>query len=68
MLTEEETARMHEMCNELEKIADTKDPERALAVYRLRALANSTGDEWERLVRQYLAERAASQPNGDRNG
>ncbi len=52
MLTEEETNDMHAMVTEFEATGKW---------FRLRALAELTGDAWEALVRQYLAERRGDQ-------
>lgn len=50
MLTEQETLEMHLMVTEME--------DRGLAgdLYTLSRLAETTGDEWENLVRSYVAQ------------
>jgi hypothetical protein len=63
MLTEQETNDMHAMISEME--------DRGLAgdLYTLSRLAEATGDEWERLVRDCLTNwRPAPQPSGNSNG
>lgn len=53
MLTEQESHDMHFMVREFEEANS------AIAWFKLRRLAETTGDDWYKLVRQYLAERYA---------
>lgn len=57
MLTEQETIEMHFM------VSDMEDRGHAVDVFRLRRLAETTGDDWEKLVRQCLEERLSERRN-----
>jgi hypothetical protein len=55
MLTEQETADMCAMVDWLDKLTEKGGPGSGVAWYRLKRLAETTGDEWEDLVRSYIA-------------
>jgi hypothetical protein len=50
MLTEQETNDMHAMITEFESASS------GASWFKLKRLAETTGDEWERLMREYLSE------------
>lgn len=67
-MTEEEQAEVGRMVDEFEAVLDSGKPGARVAWFKLKQLANTTGDEWETLARQYLAERAAQRTNLQQSG
>jgi len=58
MLTEQETADMCAMVDDMESLVAKGGPGSAAAYLHLRLLATTTGDEWDALVRRYLEQRS----------
>lgn len=59
MLTEQEQAEVHKMVSEFEAIRDSHGTGWMLAAVRLSRLAETTGELYDDVARQYLAMRAA---------
>jgi hypothetical protein len=59
MITEAEQAEIHAMVNELDDLIDSGTPGSRAAWFKLKQLAETTGNEYEMIARQYLSERAA---------
>lgn len=55
MLTEQEQTEVHKMVDEFEAVRDSRGPGWMLAAVRLNRLAETTGELYEDVVRQYLA-------------
>jgi hypothetical protein len=61
MLTSEQQEDVGKMVDELEKLSEGGGPGSLAAWYKLKQLAETTGEEWEFLARRLLRERAAHQ-------
>jgi hypothetical protein len=60
MLTSEQQEEVSRMVGEFEKLSEDGGPGSLAAWYKMKQLAEATGDEWDRLAIRFLRERATS--------